>query len=165
MKNGRFKKGHKTWNKGTNGICKSNSGSFRKGQSPWNKGTVGLMNPWNKGKKMPLAYRKKLSKAHIGKMTGPDNPKWKGGKSISTNGYIISGSGRRRIYEHRLVMQQFLGRHLKRSEVIHHKNHNKLDNRIENLELLSSDSHRRLHAPKGARFGANAIKKKKFFHE
>lgn len=27
------------WNKGTKGICKSNSGSFKKGQTPWNKGT------------------------------------------------------------------------------------------------------------------------------
>ncbi len=37
-----FKKGHKTWNKGTKGICKPNSGSFKKGDksSLWKGGRV-----------------------------------------------------------------------------------------------------------------------------
>jgi hypothetical protein len=53
------------------------------------------------------------------------------------------------VLEHRLVMEQFLGRYLMPDEVIHHKNGNRLDNRLENLELLSSDSeHMKLHLPK-----------------
>lgn len=36
-----------------------------KGVKPWNFGTVGVCTPWNKGKKMSLEYRQKLSKAHI----------------------------------------------------------------------------------------------------
>lgn len=47
----------------------------------------------------------------------------------------------RLMLEHRWVMEQHIGRRLTRAEQVHHVNHNRLDNRIENLELVSSHEH------------------------
>jgi hypothetical protein len=49
------------------------------------------------------------------------------------------------VYEHRWVMEQEIGRKLKRSEHVHHINGDQKDNRIDNLQLLSSSEHAKAH--------------------
>lgn len=48
-------------------------------------------------------------------------------------------------FEHRYVMEQHIGRYLRKDEVVHHINHKRDDNRIENLIILSPSEHMKLH--------------------
>jgi hypothetical protein len=54
---------------------------------------------------------------------------------VNPSGYRILRRGGRNIQEHRLVMEQILGRPLESHENVHHMNGIRDDNRPENLEL------------------------------
>lgn len=55
---------------------------------------------------------------------------------------VING---KKYNEHRYIMEQYLGRKLRRDEVVHHKNGAPRDNRIENLEVMNLSDHVKLH--------------------
>ena len=76
------------------------------------------------------------------------HPNWKGGRTVASNGYVLvkhpehpAADSRGYVYEHRLVAEQLLGRPLQEGEQVHHINHDKTDNRPENLEVLPSRHH------------------------
>lgn len=64
----------------------------------------------------------------------PDHP------NAHLNGYIL---------EHRFVMAESIGRPLRNDEVVHHRNGDKQDNRLENLQILSHAEHSKFHNGNG----------------
>ena len=90
-----------------------------------------------------VKYGGSLSCGCLRKLRGQDHYAWKGGKTKNSDGYVrlryrdIEGNTVS-IFEHRKIMQDHLGRDLRDTEYVHHKNGVRDDNRIENLELWSS---------------------------
>ena len=96
-------------------------------------------------------------------LPGAKSPAWKGGRYVTGCGYVHIkcpthpyANPRGYIYEHRLVMEAHLGRILLPTEVVHHVNGIKTDNRIENLMLLSNQGeHRKQHGTRSGTHGRN----------
>ena len=78
---------------------------------------------------------------------GSKNGQWRGGVATDDDGYILIHSPEHPfrtnagyVREHRLVMELHLGQYLQPTEVVHHRDKNKANNSIENLELFASNA-------------------------
>ena len=52
---------------------------------------------------------------------------------------------KKKVFTHRKVAEEILGRKLKKNEVVHHLDHNKLNNDKNNIVILTRADHARLH--------------------
>lgn len=76
---------------------------------------------------------------------GEKNGNWNGGKTVTNRGYsktLIHGHPRcdrdGYVLTHILVAEKKIGRFLKKGEVCHHINKNKLDNNPENIQVFKN---------------------------
>lgn len=59
--------------------------------------------------------------------------------------YAFVTIGNKRVQEHRVIMEKHLGRKLHTKEIIHHIDHDKRNNSIDNLKIMKQGDHARLH--------------------
>lgn len=91
---------------------------------------------------MSEEHRKSLASAKRGKR-GNETNNWKGGHEIG--GYAGAGSGVNKTYQHREIAEKILGRALLRVEHVHHIDKNRKNNEVENILLLHTSIHTKLH--------------------
>jgi HNH endonuclease len=103
---------------------------FHKGMIPWNKDIVGVLKP-NK-----TSFKKGIIPAN-----------YKGGVCFFTrdNRWVIYCKDNSKVHFARAVMEAHLKRILSSNDIIHHKNEDSTDDRIENLEVLSRAEHINFH--------------------
>lgn len=101
---------------------------------------------------------------HAKHIVGNKNPRWKGGTKITYHGYRQihapdhpNSDSHGYIMEHRLVMSKHIGRALRRGEVVHHVDGDRLNNSIENLKLHTSSTHHSIEHCQTSKF-AEAMK-------
>jgi hypothetical protein len=126
--------------------------------------------PWF-GRKHSNESKMKISM----KLRGELHPKWKGGRFKNSNGYIwiwkpehpfaMKCSPKGYVLEHRLIMEEKLGRYLKKGEVAHHINGIRNDNRIENLKLTTKGKHIAKHNAERIWKEASILKQKRWAEE
>lgn len=83
---------------------------------------------------------------------------WNIQKTVSKGDYIYAvipehpkATKNHYVLMHRAIMENYLGRILEDNEVVHHKDHNKKNNSIDNLELLTITTHNELHSKERGR--------------
>lgn len=123
---------------------------------------------YNRGRKLTEEHIEAIRRAHTGKIVSAEtrlklsesrkrgnfkSPNWRGGKRTKrTDKYIqlykpdhpfATKDGY--VMEHRLIMEQIIGRYLTRDEVAHHKNRVRSDNDPNNLQLMTFREHMSYH--------------------
>lgn len=107
---------------------------------------------WKKNKEDIYRQRKGLRGKRSHYNVGKNHPCWKGGRFKASDGYIYiyqpthpCANINKYVFEHRLIMEKYLGKKLKKNEVVHHIDGNKSNNNISNLQAMSNREHMYLH--------------------
>lgn len=102
----------------------------------------------HKGKRHSDEWKRMMSKRN----KSNKNPAWKGGRVIKESGYVWvrcpehpAATPGGYVYEHRLVMEKYLGRYLEPWEHVHHIDGNRSNNDLSNLQLMSNFEHANYH--------------------
>ena len=92
---------------------------------------------------------KRLSPEHIRKMVLAANKakaEKAAGLSLKPNGYLEFTRGENKFrYVHVVAIERIIGRRILPNEVVHHKDGNRSNNNLSNLELMTRGAHSRLH--------------------
>lgn len=103
----------------------------------------------NKGKKLTDEQKRAISERNSCNYNGLNGY---GHTKNHKSGYVLAYAPKHPnahadgyIMLHTVVMEQHIGRYLRPNEEVHHINHNRADNRIENLQLMDKHEHRAMH--------------------
>ncbi len=134
------------------GEHRSPSTEFFAGMIPWNAGTEKykefVCEHCKKASRRPASrsgsFRFCFQACAYAERGGDKHNQWKPmeERQLSTQGYIM---GEKKKLRHREVVEDALGRELRKDELVHHINGNKKDNRNSNLMVCSNSFHRWLH--------------------
>lgn len=131
--------------------------TFTKGNIAWNKGKPRKWisgSEYKKGFPPPKhkdgckCFRCQPYKALVWNKvkSGDKAHAWTGGKRVGKNGYVfIYISPHVYKYEHRVIMEKSIGRKLNRLEIVHHKDFNRTNNSLDNLQIMTTKEHNYLH--------------------
>lgn len=102
-----------------------------------------------KGKKLSQEHRQAISLAKRHNYNGLNGY---GHTKIGNDGYVKAYAPQHPhankegyVKLHRIIIENKIGRYLNENEVVHHINHDRQDNRIENLKLMDKKEHMRMH--------------------